>query len=84
MTDKKKPSMRVHQIIRQIAVRQCGDSVGCWDGSCIYGHPGGMQTNGGCGCLKERDPHRLQLHILQLRQICQTLAAMVPWVEDAE
>lgn len=26
---------------------------GCTDGGCIFGHPGGMHTNGGCGCVKE-------------------------------
>jgi len=25
---------------------------GCSDGGCIFGHPGGMHTNGGCHCLK--------------------------------
>lgn len=24
---------------------------GCTDGGCIFGHPGGMHTNGGCHCL---------------------------------
>lgn len=26
---------------------------GCTDGGCIFGHPGGMHTNGGCACVKE-------------------------------
>ena len=26
---------------------------GCTDGGCMYGHPGGMHTNGGCVCEKE-------------------------------
>lgn len=25
---------------------------GCSDHGCIWGHPGGMGTNGGCNCLK--------------------------------
>lgn len=25
--------------------------IGCLDGGCIFGHPGGMQTNGGCRCF---------------------------------
>ena len=29
------------------------DLLGCSDHNCIYGHPGGMGTNGGCGCEKE-------------------------------
>jgi hypothetical protein len=33
--------------------------VGCADGSCIWGSPGGMTTNGGCGCIKgEKDDLR--------------------------
>lgn len=32
------------------------DYPGCTDGGCVYGHPGGMHTNGGCRCL--RDVHR--------------------------
>lgn len=27
--------------------------VGCTDGGCVFGHPGGMHTNGGCHCLDE-------------------------------
>lgn len=27
--------------------------VGCSDGSCVFGHPGGLQTNGGCHCLSD-------------------------------
>ena len=25
--------------------------LGCSDGSCVFGHPGGMHTNGGCHCV---------------------------------
>lgn len=28
--------------------------VGCHDGGCVFGHPGGMHTNGGCRCLSEK------------------------------
>ena len=32
---------------------------GCSDHNCIFGHPGGMGTNGGCHCLDlHRDPDR--------------------------
>lgn len=30
--------------------------LGCTDHGCIFGHPGGMGTNGGCACLKEVRP----------------------------
>ena len=29
------------------------DLYGCSDHNCIYGHAGGMGTNGGCRCEKE-------------------------------
>lgn len=41
---------------------------GCSDHNCIYGHKGGMGTNGGCRCEKEL--HRLgQLGKKAARQI---------------
>lgn len=31
---------------------------GCTDGGCVFGHPGGMHTNGGCKCVpRGRDVH---------------------------
>ena len=30
---------------------ELGDDYGCGDGSCVFGHRGGMHTNGGCRCL---------------------------------
>lgn len=46
----------------------------CADGSCIYGHPGGMATNGGCAALKESDATVLRRHVQQLRAIALELA----------
>lgn len=37
------------------------DIKGCTDGGCIFGHPGGMHTNGGCACIKEIRPTELRL-----------------------
>jgi hypothetical protein len=34
-------------------VRELFGDVGCYDGGCIYGKTGGMQTNGGCGCVEK-------------------------------
>lgn len=28
------------------------EDVGCSDHGCVFGHPGGMGTNGGCRCLE--------------------------------
>jgi hypothetical protein len=46
---------------------------GCSDGGCVFGHPGGMHTNGGCKCIPIRfhSPHeRIQLRkaIVALRK----------------
>lgn len=45
--------------------------VGCTDGGCIFGHPGGMHTNGGCACLKavypQSERHRLLRNVKLLR-----------------
>jgi len=37
--------------------------VGCSDGGCVFGHPGGMHTNGGCRCLKEIRPFAERIRI---------------------
>jgi len=38
---------------------------GCTDGGCVFGHPGGMHTNGGCSCLREVRPTELRLRFLR-------------------
>lgn len=45
-------SSRESRRIRLITTNAFGPETGCADGGCIFGHPGGMQTNGGCECLK--------------------------------
>ena len=44
-------------------------SLSCSDGWCIFGHPGGMHTNGGCQHLRQ---DRLT-HLLMLRYLAQQL-----------
>lgn len=51
-----------------------GASLSCADGGCIFGHPGGMHTNGGCQHTK-RD---LLTHLLMLRYLAQQLDVEVP------
>lgn len=34
-------------------MRPIPDYPGCSDGGCVFGHPGGAHTNGGCHCLDE-------------------------------
>ncbi len=36
---------------------------GCTDGGCVFGHPGGMHTNGGCHCLHDIRPAGERLRI---------------------
>jgi hypothetical protein len=32
--------------------RELFPNTGCHDASCVFGHAGGMATNGGCECIK--------------------------------
>jgi hypothetical protein len=45
--------------VREVAVWFFGPEVGCGDGGCIFGHLGGMHTNGGCRCIPT---HRDDVH----------------------
>jgi hypothetical protein len=65
------------QMVHRVATRLFPDA-GCSDGSCVFGHPGGMQTNGGCQCLKERDPVLLRRTVMRLADVARALAATVP------
>lgn len=66
--------------VRATAVRLFGEDVGCHDGSCVFGHTGGMQTNGGCQCLDQaraggRDAVLL---VRRLAQLADALAEGTP------
>jgi hypothetical protein len=67
--------MKPAELLNRIA-RECGLKC-CHDGACIYGHPGGMQTNGGCQAMKERDVQALRRHVQALRSIALELATRV-------
>jgi hypothetical protein len=64
-------------LVRQVAER-LHPGVGCADGACVFGSAGGMCTNGGCECLKEREPIMLRRVAMQLRDVATTLAALIP------
>ena len=56
------------------------EDYGCTDGGCIFGHPGGMHTNGGCRCLYyDRTDHELRRRatkgVLALRETIAELRA---------
>jgi hypothetical protein len=67
------------QMVRRVADRLHPDA-GCGDGSCVFGHRGGMHTNGGCQCLKETDPVLLRRTALRLADVARALAATMPEV----
>lgn len=56
--------MTPKQLLRQ-AVDEQWSGVGCYDAGCVFGHPGGMQTNGGCSCLKDVDARAVYLRVLR-------------------
>ncbi len=65
------------------------DYHGCSDGNCVFGHPGGMHTNGGCKCmpLKMMPGERVDLRkaIIALREERDNLgAALLVMLEDHE
>ena len=55
--------------VHAIAVELFGDDVGCSDRGCVFGHPGGMHTNGGCQHLKTRDSSELRRTVQMLSRI---------------
>lgn len=61
-----------------IAVELFGDDIGCSDGGCVFGHPGGMHTNGGCQHLKTRDPSELRRTVQMLSRVALHLAQRDP------
>lgn len=70
-----------HKLVRQTAV-QLGIQYGCTDSGCIFGHHGGMGTNGGCDCyLGEQNELRLKLRAMA--RIARGLAQLYIELEEA-
>jgi hypothetical protein len=67
-------SYQRRKIVHATAVRLFRENVGCSDGGCVFGHPGGMHTNGGCQHLKTRDHHEQSRTIQMLAAIARELA----------
>lgn len=63
------------QIVRAVTNRLFPD-LGCSDGGCVFGHPGGMHTNGGCQCLQERNQAQMRRQLMAMAQVARTLAAV--------
>jgi hypothetical protein len=52
------------QVTDQLPSKKMVDGViGCSDHSCVFGHPGGMGTNGGCHCLTDIRPPELRRRV---------------------
>ncbi len=47
--------------------------TGCTDGGCVFGHPGGMHTNGGCKCV----PRGGHVHPDEARAVRDKVKALV-------
>lgn len=72
------PRRLVAQLTRQIFPNPSSDFAGpCFDGACVFGHDGGMTTNGGCGCIKG-DKVELRRNIQRLATVARELARLVP------
>lgn len=70
--------MTARRIMRRVAERLFGEDVGCGDHGCLFGHRGGMGTNGGCQCLKENNPVLLRRTAMRLSELAKVLAAVMP------
>lgn len=53
---------------------------GCTDGGCVFGHVGGMHTNGGCKCLDRRELTNLD-SVMRARSGVAALRARIRWLE---
>ena len=62
------------QLVYRVTKRLFPD-LGCSDGSCVFGSPGGMHTNGGCDCIRDRDVNMLRRRLMAMSQIAKTIAA---------
>jgi hypothetical protein len=40
---------------RLLAIEMSGKEIGCSNGGCIFGHLGGMHTNGACHCSEDQE-----------------------------
>lgn len=68
--------------IRRRVAERLFPGTGCTDGGCIFGHPGGMHTNGGCECVKDRNPVYLRLIAQKLARVAEALAATGDWGKE--
>jgi hypothetical protein len=63
-------------MIRSI-VKDKYPEIGCTDGACIFGHHGGMCTNGGCHCADTTDRDEAKKIARVLNYVAHALARRV-------
>lgn len=56
---------------------------GCSDHGCIFGHHGGMGTNGGCQELKSHDVDDMRRNLRRLSMVAYALAGRIEELEEA-
>lgn len=59
-------------------------NLGCTDHGCVWGHDGGMGTNGGCRCLVDDDRKTLRAANRAVRMMRVELAALREVVKAAD
>ena len=69
---KKTPS----QLKRELTSRLFPDA-GCADSGCVFGHSGGMGTNGGCECVGQIRDFHARMTVRRLSKLAHELASMV-------
>jgi hypothetical protein len=55
----------------------------CTDGNCVWGHPGGMHTNGGCKCLLDTFVDRGPYPRVRFRTMWEEYLQLRWWVRGA-
>jgi hypothetical protein len=54
---------------------------GCTNHGCVFGHPGGMGTNGACHCLDPRELHENFEAEQRARRAVRAMRARIKWLE---
>ena len=60
---------------------EMGENACCCDAGCVFGHPGGMATNGGCRCLEHVSP-TLRARLYKLSRVARQALADVEVVRE--
>jgi len=61
---------------------EMGENACCSDAGCVFGHPGGMATNGGCHCLERVIGPYLRARLYKLSRVARQALADVQALEE--